>query len=62
MSEISTCSVKGCKEKSTMGYYNKHICSKHWTILAEKSSDEIKDILEIRRKKTEEPKTEEPKV
>jgi hypothetical protein len=58
MSDIPTCSVKGCKEISSMGYYNKHICNKHWAILAEKSSDEIKDILEIKRKKIEEPNIE----
>jgi len=48
---MDKCDFKDCKEESSIGYYTKHLCSKHWQKLSELPVDELKKILNIKDKK-----------
>ena len=45
------CCMSGCKGKPGLTYYGKPVCDKHWEKLSEKTPDELKDLLGVRRKK-----------
>ena len=45
------CCYKGCKDELKIFYYGKGLCDKHWQKLCEKSTTDMKKILEIKEKK-----------
>jgi hypothetical protein len=44
------CCYKGCKDELKIFYYGKGLCDKHWQKLCEKSTADMKKILEIKEK------------
>jgi hypothetical protein len=50
------CALRGCKGKVEISYCGKGLCDKHWAKMCEKTPDEMKVVLGIKKEKDEEEK------
>ena len=51
MSDENTCSYSKCKDKVEITYCGKPLCDKHWNKLCDKTPDEVKEILGVKKQK-----------
>ena len=49
--ERDICCYKNCKNDVGIKYYDKPLCDKHWTLLCDKTVDEMKTILKVKEPK-----------
>ena len=47
--DITDCAIKHCRDKSAIIYFNVPLCDKHWDDLCEKSTQEMKKLLGVRK-------------